>query len=71
MVAPVSVVENTYGMSAEVYEQWVELGQRWSNENLAKRLSERMQEHLVTNTITRDLMMEHVSMMQRKYQKSK
>lgn len=60
VTAPVIAVQETFGMSADVYEQWLELGQRWDNDNLAKRLSERMQEHLVTNPITRDLMIEHV-----------
>jgi len=40
---------DTMGMQAEVFELWTELGNKWNVENLAKRLEERINEHLLTN----------------------
>lgn len=42
-------VKDTMGMQAEVFELWTELGSKWNVDNLARRLEERINEHLLTN----------------------
>ena len=47
-------------MPTDVYEMYVDLEEKWSMENLTKRLKERINEHLRFNTINRDSLLRQV-----------
>ena len=47
-------------MPKDVYEMYMDLEEKWSSENLAKRLKERINEHIRFNTINRDNLLKQV-----------
>ena len=49
-----------YGMPKEVYELYMDLGEKWSHQSLTQKFKERIRDHLRVNPKTRDNMLKQL-----------